>query len=356
LLANHPLDCPICDQGGECDLQDQAMLYGKSYSDFGGHKRAVSYKYFGPLVETNMTRCIHCTRCVRFMSDVAGTHELGMVGRGEDAEIINVSNHGLRSELSGNIIDLCPVGALTSKPYAFKARSWELVHHETIDIMDALGSAVQVDCRGMDVMRILPRVHDEINETWISDKTRFAHDGLRLQRIDCPYVRKGVVLEEATWQEALSLIASKLSSAKRIGAIAGDLADCESMLALKDLMHALGSNNIDCRQDGAEVPYEHQCHYLFNSGIAGIDQTDFILLLGVNPRIDAPVLNSRILRRYNEGVTVASIGTQSDLTYPVEDLGGAATHDHRGAGRLLSRRRASNHALCMPVGGRKWLY
>lgn len=326
LLANHPLDCPICDQGGECDLQDQAMLYGKGYSEFSDYKRAVEYKYFGHLVETTMTRCIHCTRCIRFMEEVAGTNELGMVNRGNSAEVVCVSPTGLHSELSGNIIDICPVGALTSKPYAFKARPWELQHYDTIDAMDAVGCSIRVDVRGGQVMRILPRLNEDVNETWISDKARFSYDGLSVQRIDVPYVRKDGVLIEASWPEAIKAVCDAMLRAKRLGrkmgAIAGDMADCESMFALKGLMNAMGSGHIDCRQKGELVPCTDRAHYLFNSTISGIDEADLIMLVGVNPRIDAPIINARIRKRVSKGgVKVLNIGPSIDLTYKYTDLG-----------------------------------
>ena len=255
LLINHPLDCPICDQGGECDLQDQTMAYGFDAGRFQDNKRAVEDKYLGPLIETYMTRCIHCTRCIRFMTEVAGVEELGAIGRGEDMEITTYLEHGMMSELSGNVVDLCPVGALTSKPYAFMARPWELSKTPSIDVMDALGSAIRVDARGKEVMRILPRVNDAINEEWISDKTRHVWDGLRTQRLDRPYVRRDGKLEPASWDEAFRVIAERLKGldGARFAAIAGDLCATEEMFALKLLAEQLGSPNIDCRQDGAKL-------------------------------------------------------------------------------------------------------
>ncbi len=325
LLINHPLDCPICDQGGECDLQDQAMAYGVDGSRFKENKRAVEDKYIGPLVKTIMTRCIHCTRCIRFSAEVAGVPELGATGRGEDMEITTYLERAMTSELQGNVIDLCPVGALTSKPYAFQARPWELVKTESIDVMDALGSAIRVDTRGREVMRILPRLNEAINEEWISDKTRFIWDGLRAQRLDRPYVRKDGRLVPATWGEAFGAIADRVgaTSGKRIGAIAGDLAGVEEMFALKSLMQALGSPNIDCRQDGTKLdPKRGRASYLFNPGIAGIDRADAILLVGTNPRREAAVLNARIRRRWRDaGIRVGLVGENVDLTYPVEHLG-----------------------------------
>ncbi|HEX9646376.1 MAG TPA: NADH-quinone oxidoreductase subunit NuoG [Alphaproteobacteria bacterium] len=330
LLINHPLDCPICDQGGECDLQDQAMAYGRDRSRFHEHKRAVEDKDFGPLIKTFMTRCIHCTRCVRFMSEVAGVPELGALNRGEDMEIASVIARGLGSELSGNIIDLCPVGALTSKPYAFSARSWELRKTESIDVLDAVGSNIRVDSRGRQVMRILPRLNEAVNEEWISDKTRFAYDGLRHQRLDRPYLREADGrLRPASWQEAFAGIARRLDglTGDRFGAIAGDLADCESMCALKDLTAALGSPNIDCRQDGARLRAAPRVSYLFNTTIAGIDAADACLLVGTNPRLEAPIINQRIRRRWLAGgLRIGVIGERADLTYGTDHLGaGPAT-------------------------------
>ena len=277
LLINHPLDCPICDQGGECDLQDQAMAYGVDGSRFKENKRAVEDKYIGPLVKTIMTRCIHCTRCIRFSAEVAGVPELGATGRGEDMEITTYLERAMTSELQGNVIDLCPVGALTSKPYAFQARPWELVKTESIDVMDAVGSAIRVDTRGREVMRILPRLNEDVNEEWISDKTRFIWDGLRAQRLDRPYVRSNGRLEPATWTEAFGAIGEKVGagSANRMAAIAGDLAGVEEMFALKTLMDSFGSPHIDCRQDGTKLdPKRGRASYIFNAGIAGIDRAD----------------------------------------------------------------------------------
>jgi NADH-quinone oxidoreductase subunit G len=325
LLINHPLDCPICDQGGECDLQDQAMAYGFGRSRYEENKRAVLDKNFGPLVKTIMTRCIHCTRCVRFATEVAGVEELGATGRGEHMEIGTYVEKALSSELSGNIIDLCPVGALTSKPYAFMARPWELKKTESIDVLDAVGSNIRVDARGNEVMRVLPRLNEDINEEWISDKTRFACDGLRRQRLDRPYVRRNGKLEPATWPEAFAAIAARLKGmpGERIAAIAGDLADVEAMLALKDLMAALGSANLDCRQDGAAIDPRVPAAYRFNTTIAGIDQSDACLLIGTNPRWEAPIINARLRKRFLTGkLRIGVIGPQLDLTYKYEYLGG----------------------------------
>jgi NADH-quinone oxidoreductase subunit G len=325
LLINHPLDCPICDQGGECDLQDQAMAYGVDGSRFHENKRAVEDKNIGPLIKTIMTRCIHCTRCVRFMTEVAGVSELGAIGRGEDMEITTYLEHGMTSELSGNVIDLCPVGALTSKPYAFKARPWELRKTESIDVMDGLGSNIRVDARGREIMRILPRNHDDVNEEWISDKTRFVWDGLKRARLDRPYIRRDGKLREASWNEAFAEIAERVKAAgpQKIGAIAGDLAPVEDMYALKSLFLALGSPHLECRQDGAPFdPAQGRASYLFNSTIAGLEEADAILLVGSNPRLEAAVLNARILKGWRSGrLKVGLIGERADLTYAYDYLG-----------------------------------
>ena len=325
LLINHPLDCPICDQGGECDLQDQAMAYGVDHSRFQENKRAVEDKYIGPLVKTIMTRCIQCTRCIRFSTEVAGVSELGAIGRGEDMEITTYLEQAMTSELQGNVIDLCPVGALTSKPYAFQARPWELAKTETIDVMDAVGSAIRVDTRGREVMRILPRVNELVNEEWISDKTRFIWDGLRTQRLDRPYVKKGGRLVAATWMEAFAAIKAAVSktTGERIGAIAGDLATVEEMYALKLLMRSLGSNNLDCRQDGAALdPSLGRASYIFNPTIEGIEQADAVLIIGANPRIEASVLNARIRKATRAGVLpVGVIGDFGEMRYDYRALG-----------------------------------
>ena len=323
LLINHPLDCPICDQGGECDLQDQAMGYGMDHSRYEENKRAVPDKYMGPLIKTIMTRCIHCTRCIRFVDEVAGMPVIGGLGRGEQLEISTLEQ-AVASELSGNVIDLCPVGALTSKPFAYTARPWELRKTESIDVHDALGSNIRVDARGLEVMRVLPRMNDEINEEWLGDKSRFAYDGLTRQRLDRPYVRQDGKLRPATWQQAFEAIAARLAGlpGERIAAIAGDLVDCESMLALKDLMTALGSPNLECRQDGARLDPRTRAGYLFNSGVAGIEAADALLLIGTNPRWEAPVLNARIRKRWLAGgFPIAAIGPHVDLTYRYEHLG-----------------------------------
>jgi len=325
LLINHPLDCPICDQGGECDLQDQAMAYGVDSSRFKENKRAVVDKYVGVLVKTIMNRCIHCTRCVRFMTEVAGVPELGAIGRGEDMEITTYLEQAMTSELQGNVVDLCPVGALTSKPYAFAARPWELNKTESIDVMDALGSAIRIDTRGREVMRILPRVNDEVNEEWISDKARHVVDGLRTQRLDQPYIRENGRLYPASWGDAFDAIAAKLKQTepKRVGAIAGDLAAVEEIFALKDLLTRLGTVNLDCRQDGAALdPRWGRATYLFNATIAGIDHADALLIVASNPRREAAVLNARIRKRWRMGgLPIGLIGERADLTYPYEYLG-----------------------------------
>jgi NADH-quinone oxidoreductase subunit G len=325
LLINHPLDCPICDQGGECDLQDQTMGYGADSSRFAENKRAVEDKYLGVLVKTSMNRCIQCTRCVRFVTEVAGVPELGAIGRGEDMEITSYLERALTSELQGNIVDLCPVGALTSKPTSFHARPWEYVKTESVDVMDALGSAIRIDSRGREVVRILPRLNEAINEEWISDKTRHVVDGLKTQRLDRPYVRVGGKLKPATWGEAFAAIAAKAKTTRpsRIGAIVGDLASVEEMFALKGLMDKLGAASVDCRQDGAKLdPKLGRASYLFNSTIAGIDEADAILIIGSNPRLEAPVLNARIRKRWLKGDSlIGVVGEKADLTYGYNYLG-----------------------------------
>ncbi|HYD65358.1 NADH-quinone oxidoreductase subunit NuoG [Azospirillum sp.] len=324
LLINHPLDCPICDQGGECDLQDQAVAYGFDRGRYGENKRAVKDKYMGPLIKTIMTRCIHCTRCIRFINEVAGVPDIGAVNRGEHMEITTFVEKAVASELSGNLADVCPVGALTHKPYAFTARPWELRKTETVDVMDAVGSNVRVDTRGSEVMRVLPRVNEDINEEWLSDKSRYACDGLKRQRLDRPYVRKNGKLQPASWAEAFAAIAAKVKGlpGNKIAAIAGDLVDVESMLALKELMAALGSANIDCRQDGAVYDTSSRAGYIFNSTIAGIEKADVILLVGTNPRWEGSLVNARIRKRYlMGGLKVGVIGPKLDLSYPYAHLG-----------------------------------
>jgi len=324
LLINHPLDCPICDQGGECDLQDQAMAYGAGKSRFQENKRAVQDKYMGPLIKTQMTRCIHCTRCIRFSSEIAGVPELGATGRGEHMEVGTYIEKAITSELSGNLVDICPVGALTSKPYAFVARPWELKKTESIDVMDAVGSAIRVDARQGTVLRVLPRLNEDINEEWISDKTRHACDGLRTQRLDRPYIRKDGKLQEASWPEALAVVAEKVKATApaKIAAIAGDLACQESMFALKELMTSLGSPHLDCRQDGAKLDASDRASYLFKTGIAAIEDADVLLLVGTNPRHEASIINARIRKTYLKGkLKIYAIGEPVDLTYKVEWLG-----------------------------------
>ncbi len=325
LLINHPLDCPICDQGGECDLQDQSMYYGFDGSRYRESKRAVEEKYLGPLVKTFMTRCIQCTRCVRFITEVAGVRELGAIGRGEDMEISTYPERGLQSEMSGNIVDLCPVGALTSKPYAFTARPWELRKTESIDAMDGLGSNIRIDSRGREVLRILPRNHDGVNEEWISDKTRAIVDGLKKKRLDRPYMRRGGKLEEVSWYEAFNEIAARVkkSGTRKIGAIAGDLCAAEEMFALKALLDELGSPHRDCRQHGEKLhPKNGRASYLFNSTIAGVDHADAVLFIGANPRKEAAVLNTRLRKAYlHSRAQFALIGPAVDLTYPYDWLG-----------------------------------
>lgn len=327
LLINHPLDCPICDQGGECDLQDQAVAYGFDRSRYQEEKRAVKDKELGPLIKTIMTRCIHCTRCVRFGEEIAGVNDLGVLNRGEHLEIGTYVEQMVSSELSGNLIDVCPVGALTNKPYAFTARPWELRKVDSIDVSDAVGGNIRIDVRGGEVMRILPRLHEQVNEEWMHDKARFAWDGLKLQRLDRPYVRKHGKLSPATWAEAFAVIAEKLAGVKgdRIGAVVGDLADAESIVALKDLMAALGSTNIECRQDGAHYDVSNPVGYRFNTTIAGIEMADAVLLIGTNPRHEAPLVNARIRKNWlNNRIKIASVGVAADLNYPVKHLGGNA--------------------------------
>ncbi len=341
LLINHPLDCPICDQGGECDLQDQAMLYGSGTSRYKDYKRSVEDKEMGPLIKTQMTRCIQCTRCVRFATDIAGVPELGAFGRGEHMEIGTYVEKALTSELSGNLVDVCPVGALTSKPYAFAARPWELKKTESIDVLDAVGSNIRIDSRGEAVLRILPRVHEDINEEWISDKTRHACDGLRSQRLDRPYVRGADgKLAPASWDDALRVVSDKIKSLSPhdMAAIAGNMADAESIVALKDLLDSMGVASRDCRQEGAMLDNASRADYLFNTTIAGIERADVILLVGANPRKEAALVNARIRKRYLKGgLAVYNIGAAVDLTYPVQELGVDA--------RILSDIVAGKHPL-----------
>ncbi len=320
LLINHPLDCPICDQGGECDLQDQAMAYGVSGTRFKEAKRAVDDLDLGPLVGTAMTRCISCTRCVRFTSEVAGITQMGQTGRGEDAEITSYLNQTLDSNMQGNIIDLCPVGALTSKPYAFTARPWELTKTESVDVMDALGSNIRVDTKGREVMRMLPRNHDGVNEEWISDKTRFVWDGLRRQRLDRPYIRENGKLRPATWPEALANAAGKINGAENLAGIVGDLAPVEAIFALKQMIEGKGGV-IECRTDGAKLPAGNRGAYTGTAAIEDIDTAERILLIGTNPRDEAPVLNARIRKAWTHGAEVALVGPAADLTYTYHHMG-----------------------------------
>ncbi len=340
LLINHPLDCPICDQGGECDLQDQAMGYGVDTSRFAENKRAVEDKYLGALVKTSMNRCIQCTRCVRFAAEVCGVPEMGATGRGEDMEITTYLETALTSELQGNLVDICPVGALTSKPYAFAARPWELGKTQSIDVMDGVGSAIRVDTRGREVMRILPRVNEALNEEWISDKTRHIVDGLRTQRLDRPYIRQNGRLRPASWSEAFAAIAAKAGriDGKRIGAIAGDLAAVEEMFALKELLAKCGSVNLAVQGGDAFDPKAGRASYIFNPTIAGIDQADALLIVGSNPRKEAAVLNARIRKRWRSGqLKVGVVGAKADLTY---------AYDYLGAGTdLLADLAAGKHSF-----------
>ena len=319
LLINHPLDCPICDQGGECDLQDQAMAFGVDFSRYREPKRANEDLNLGPLVETKMTRCISCTRCVRFTSEVAGITQMGQTGRGEDAEITSYLNGSLDSNLQGNIIDLCPVGALTSKPYAFTARPWELTKTESIDVMDALGSNIRVDTKGREVMRILPRNHDGVNEEWISDKTRFVWDGLRRQRLDTPYVRENGRLRKAGWGEALALAAAAVKG-KKVAGLVGDLASVEAAYSLKALIESLGGK-VESRTDGARLPMGNRSAYVGTAKIEDIDTAKTILLIGTNPRLESPVLNARIRKAWSAGANVGLIGEAVDLTYDYKHMG-----------------------------------
>ncbi|MBV6632625.1 MAG: NADH-quinone oxidoreductase subunit NuoG [Alphaproteobacteria bacterium] len=351
LLINHPLDCPICDQGGECDLQDQAMGYGFDRSRFAENKRAVSDKYLGPLVKTIMTRCIHCTRCVRFADEIAGVPEMGMTGRGEHSEIGPYLETAISSELSGNLVDVCPVGALTSKPYEFNARPWELKKTHTIDVMDAVGSNIRMDARGSEVLRVQPRLHEDVNEEWISDKTRHACHGLKKRRLDRPYVRTDGKLQPVSWEEAFEAVAAGLKgmSGDQIAAVAGDQADAESIFMLKELMAALGSEHLECRQDGARFDAHEPSGYVFNSTIAGIEDADLVLMIGANPRHEATMVNARIRKRYLQGgLTIGVVGENTDLTYPYEYLGAgpqtvAALLD--GSGEFAAKLKAAERPL-----------
>ena len=326
LLANHPLDCPVCDQGGECDLQDQSMFYGVDKSRYKENKRAVSEKNMGPLIKTQMTRCIHCTRCVRFATEVAGVTEIGAIGRGEDMEITTYLEQSMQSELSANVVDLCPVGALTSKPYVFEARPWELKKTESIDVMDAIGSNIRVDTYGWEVKRILPRINEDINEEWISDKTRYACDGLLNQRLDTPYIKYNGKFEKASWNEVFNIIKSKFKNADKdkICGMSGDLINMETLYIFKEFFNkTLGSYNVESRSDHTYLNSKKRENYLFNSTINGIEEADFILLIGSNPRYEATILNARIRKAYLQNKTkIISLNDVGDLTYPYESLDG----------------------------------
>ncbi len=352
LLANHPLDCPICDQGGECDLQDQSMRYGSDRTRFHEitGKRAVENKDFGPIVKTNMTRCIQCTRCVRFANEVAGVEDLGTSGRGNDLQIGMYVEKTMNSEMSGNIIDLCPVGALTSKPYAYQARPWELKKTESIDVMDAVGSNIRIDSRSVQVMRIQPRVNDEVNEEWINDKTRYAFDGLKYQRLTTPLIRQGDRFVPASWEDALARISEGLaeSGAKgdEIKAVAGELADTESLVALKDLVNRLGSENLTLDQKLGEVPtafnVDIRSNYLFNSSIEGVEQADAVLLVGTNPRHEAAIINTRLRKSYlHSGVELGLVGESFDSTFEYEHVGESS----QSLAEFLSGKKGQNTAF-----------
>jgi len=343
LLINHPLDCPICDQGGECDLQDQAMAYGVDFSRYREPKRAVDDLNLGPLVETHMTRCISCTRCVRFITEVAGMPELGQTGRGEDAEIVSYLGQTLDSEMQGNIVDLCPVGALTNKPYAFTARPWELTKTETIDVMDALGSNIRVDTKGREVMRILPRNHDGVNEEWLSDRSRYVWDGLRRQRLDRPYIRENGKLRPASWGEALTATAVALKGARKIEGLVGDLAPVEAAYSLKHLVEGLGGA-VECRTDGAKLPAGNRSAYVGTAAIEDIGDAEMIQLVGTNPRVEAPVLNSRIRQAWLRGTTVGLVGEAVDLTYDYVHAG-----TDRAALENLAKKSVSDETKAKPT-------
>ena len=365
LLINHPLDCPICDQGGECDLQDLTLFYGPDHSRFKENKRSVVDKNLGPLISTHMNRCIHCTRCIRFLDEVAGVEELGMVDRGEHEEISTWIERALHSELQGNIIDLCPVGALNSKPYEYRARPWELRKTESVDVLDAVGCNIRVDARPPEVMRIVPRLHEDINEEWISDKTRFSYDGLKKRRLDVPMVKQDGRLRVSDWRAAFAAIKDRLATVpgERVAAIVGDLVDCEAMVALKELMVRLGSPHLDCRQDGAKLDAGARCSYLFNTTIAGIEQADLCLLIGTNPRYEASLVNARLRKRARRGgFSMARIGPPADLTYSVVELGAGpstlaelAEGSHEFCKRLEQAARpmliVGQGALARPDGG-----
>jgi NADH-quinone oxidoreductase subunit G len=344
LLINHPLDCPICDQGGECDLQDQAMAYGVDFSRYREPKRATEDLNLGPLVETHMTRCISCTRCVRFTTEVAGISQMGQTGRGEDAEITSYLGETLDSNLQGNIIDLCPVGALVSKPYSFTARPWELTKTESIDVMDALGSNIRVDTKGREVMRFLPRNHDGVNEEWISDKTRFVWDGLRKQRLDTPYIREAGKLRKATWPEALAAAAAAMKG-KKVAGLVGDLAPVEAAFALKQLIEGQGGR-VECRTDGAKLPIGNRSAYVGTAAIEDIDSAQMIHLIGTDPRNEAPVLNARIRKAWARGANVGLIGPHVDLTYDVAYLG----NDRQALIDAAAKAKVADHDSIVIIG------
>ncbi len=349
LLANHPLDCPVCDQGGECDLQDQSLYYGVDKSRFVENKRDVKEKYMGPLIKTQMTRCIHCTRCVRFATEVAGVPEIGAIGRGENMEITTYLEKSMESELSANVIDLCPVGALTSKPYAFEARPWELKKTESIDVMDAVGSNIRVDTYNWEVKRILPRLNNEINEEWISDKTRYACDGLLKQRLDVPYVKKQNKLKKSSWDEAIALLVDKIQSVQsnEIAGHIGDMINMESALGFKKLFNILKSKNLEFREKNFYINSEEKINYIFNSSISGIEDSDLILLIGTNPRHEATILNARIRKAFvQKKVPIFSIGDPGDLTYDYEIIGNRTdeikkiiNNEHEFTKKLLSAKK-----------------
>ena len=349
LLANHPLDCPVCDQGGECDLQDQSLYYGVDKSRFVENKRDVKEKYMGPLIKTQMTRCIHCTRCVRFATEVAGVPEIGAIGRGENMEITTYLEKSMESELSANVIDLCPVGALTSKPYAFEARPWELKKTESIDVMDAVGSNIRVDTYNWEVKRILPRLNNEINEEWISDKTRYSCDGLLKQRLDVPYIKKQNKLQKSSWDEAIALLVEKIQSLQpnEIAGHIGDTINMESALGFKKLFNIFKSKNLEFREKDFYINSEEKINYIFNSSIAGIDNSDLILLIGTNPRYEATILNARIRKAFvNNKIPIFSIGDPGELTYDYEIIGNSTddikkivNNEHVFTKKLLSAKK-----------------
>jgi len=349
LLANHPLDCPVCDQGGECDLQDQSLYYGVDKSRFVENKRDVKEKYMGPLIKTQMTRCIHCTRCVRFATEVAGVPEIGAIGRGENMEITTYLEKSMESELSANVIDLCPVGALTSKPYAFEARPWELKKTESIDVMDAVGSNIRVDTYNWEVKRILPRLNNEINEEWISDKTRYSCDGLLKQRLDVPYIKKQNKLQKSSWDEAIALLVEKIQSIQphEIAGHIGDMINMENALGFKKLFNILKSKNLEFREKDFYINSEEKINYIFNSSIAGIEDSDLILLIGTNPRHEATILNARIRKAFvQKSVPIFSIGDPGDLTYDYEIIGNKTddikkiiNNEHEFTKKLLSAKK-----------------